>query len=59
MIKKILFHPVTQFNLVVVGFLILIQGMHMQAHYTMDIDVDSYVHNFCRKNVEKCQRFIE
>jgi len=59
MIKKILFHPVTHFNLVIVGFLVLVQSMHMHAHYTMDIDVDSYVYNFCRKNVEKCQRFIK
>ena len=58
MIKKILFHPVTHFNLLVVGFLVLIQGMHMHAHYTMEVDVESYVLNFCRKNLEKCERVI-
>ena len=58
MIKKILFHPVTHFNLLVVGFLVLIQSIHTHAHYTMEIDADSYVHNFCRRNVEKCKRFI-
>jgi len=39
--------------------LVLIQGMHTHAHYTMEIDADSYVYNFCRKNVEKCQKFID
>jgi hypothetical protein len=58
MFKKILSHPVTHFNLVVVGLLILIQGMHMHAHYTMEVDVESYVRNFCKKNVEKCERII-
>ena len=24
----------------------------------MELDADSYVYNFCRKNVEKCERFI-
>jgi len=59
MLKKILLHPVTHFNLLVVGFLFLIQSMHIHAHYTMEIDADSYVYNFCRKNVEKCQKFID
>jgi hypothetical protein len=59
MLKKILLHPVTHFNLLVVGFLSLIQSMHTHAHYTMEIDADSYVYNFCRKNVEKCQKFID
>jgi len=47
---KILKHPVTQFNLIIVGFLIVVQGLHTYAHYQMDRDVDSYVHNFLRKN---------
>ena len=25
----------------------------------MELDADSYVYNFCRKNVEKCERFID
>lgn len=48
----------TQFNLLVVGFLIAIQGLHLHAHYTMDMDADSYVRNFCKKNLEKCERII-
>jgi len=49
---------VTQFNLLVVGFLIVVQGLHTHAHYTMSLDADSYVHNFCKKNLEKCERII-
>ena len=55
---KVLLHPVTQFNLLVVGFLIAIQGLHLHAHYNMDFDVESYVRNFCKKNLEKCERII-
>ena len=58
MIKKILFSPVTHFNLLVVGFLVLVQSVHLHAHKTMELDADSYVYNFCRKNVEKCEKFI-
>jgi hypothetical protein len=55
---KVLLHPITQFNLLVVGFLIVIQGLHLQAHYSMDLDVESYVTAFCKKNLEKCERII-
>jgi hypothetical protein len=57
--KRILFSPVTHFNLIVVGFLALIQGFHLHAHHAMELDVDSYVRNFCRKNTEKCARFLK
>ena len=50
--------PITQFNLLVVGFLVLIQSLHLHAHYTMEVDVDSYVRAFCKKNVDKCERMI-
>ncbi len=59
MITKILFHPVTLFNLLTVGVLIMIQSIHLHAHKTMEIDADSYVYNFCKKNVEKCESFID
>ena len=59
MMIKVLLHPVTLFNLLIVGVLIMIQSIHSHAHYTMEIDADSYVYNFCKKNVEKCERFID
>ncbi len=55
---RVLFHPVTQFNLMTLGVLILIQTLHLHAHHTMEIDADSYVRNFCKKNIEKCESFI-
>jgi hypothetical protein len=58
MLKKIFFSPITHFNLLVVGFLILVQGLHTHAHYTMSLDADSYVHNYCKKNLEKCKRLV-
>ncbi|AFB17654.1 gp169 [Synechococcus phage S-RIM8 A.HR3] len=58
-IKQILRHPVTHFNVLVVGFLFIIQSMHTHAHYTMSLDADSYVRNFCKKNIEKCKRIID
>ncbi|AOO10316.1 hypothetical protein RW03080701_166 [Synechococcus phage S-RIM8] len=42
-----------------VGFLFIIQSMHTHAHYTMSLDADSYVRNFCKKNIEKCKRIID
>ena len=57
-IKQILCHPATHFNLLVVGFLFMIQFMHTHAHYTMSLDADSYVHAFCKQNLEECERII-
>jgi uncharacterized membrane protein len=57
--KRIFLSPITHFNLILVGMLILIQSMHLHAHKTMSMDVDSYVRNFCRKNIEKCQSFLD
>ena len=36
-------HPVTLFNGLLVGFLIIIGLAHNHAHYTMEVDADSYV----------------
>jgi hypothetical protein len=56
--KKIFFSPITHFNLILVGMLFLIQTIHTHAHYTMSRDVDSYVLNFCKKNLDKCKRIV-
>jgi len=57
-ILKVLSHPVTQFNLILVGTMCLIQGIHLHAHYMMDIDVDSYVTAFCKKTADECERIV-
>jgi len=55
---KILRSPVTHFNLLVVGFLIIVQGMHTHAHHTMSVDTDSYVRGFCKKNLDTCKSIV-
>ena len=57
-ILKILSHPVTQFNLILVGTACIIQAVHLNAHYMMDMDVESYVTAFCKKNSAKCEGII-
>ena len=57
--KKIFTSPITYFNLCILGFFILIQSAHLHTHYTMDMDVDSYVRNYCKKNLEKCKYIIQ
>jgi len=57
--KRILLSPVTHFNALLIGFLIIIGVMHNHAHHTMEVDADSYVRNFCRKNAELCQSFVD
>ena len=57
--KEILLSPITHFNLLIVGILIVIGAMHNHAHYTMEVDADSYVFQFCKKNPETCQRYID
>ena len=57
-VLQIISSPVTHFNVLLVGLVLLIQGLHTHAHYTMDTDVNSYVHNFCRKNRDECKRIV-
>jgi len=56
--KRFLFSPVTHLNLLIVGFLILVQGLHTHAHYTMEFDTDSYVRAFCKKNMKTCKNIV-
>jgi hypothetical protein len=57
--KRILTSPVTHFNLLLVGFLILVGVMHNHAHFTMEQDADSYVRAWCKKNPDTCQSYID
>ena len=57
-ILKGILHPATLFNGLLLGFLILVGVMHNHAHYTTEVDADSYVRNFCKKNVDKCERYV-
>ena len=57
--KRILSSPVTHFNVLIIGFFILIGVMHNDYHHRMDEDVHGYVRKFCEKNPEKCQDILE
>ena len=59
MFKRILLSPVTHFNILIVGTLIIIGVMHNNYHHRMDEDVHGYVRQFCEKNLEKCQDIVE
>tara|TARA_B100000900_G_scaffold80385_1_gene64764 strand:- start:1992 stop:2180 length:189 start_codon:yes stop_codon:yes gene_type:complete len=53
---KVLNHPVTQFNLLTVGMLILIQTIHTRAHHSYEVDVHGYVHQFIQENPDACPK---
>ena len=41
------------------GFFILVGVMHNHAHYSMEVDADSYVRQWCTKNPDVCKRYVE
>jgi hypothetical protein len=51
---RALLHPITQINLLIVGFLLLIEIIHTKAHHTYEVDVHGYVHQFIQKNPDAC-----
>ena len=57
--KRILDSPVTHFNLLIIGFFILVGVIHNDYHHRMDEDVHGYVRKFCEKNLEKCRDILE
>jgi len=55
LMKKItsaIFHPFTILNLILVGFLGLIEIFHTRAHHTLEVDVHGHIHRALRKNPE-------
>ena len=58
-LKAIVSSPVTHFKVLILGFFILVGVMHNNYHHAMDEDVHGYVRNFCFKNPDKCQNFID
>jgi hypothetical protein len=53
MLKKIIFSPVTHFNLLLVGLLLIVGVLHNQYHHSMEHDAHGFVRNFCQEN-DKC-----
>lgn len=54
-LTEALTHPVTLLNGTLVGTLIVIQSLHLHAHYQMEMDVDGYVKQYCNNNPTKCE----
>ena len=50
--------PICHLLVILLGTLAVIELAHTHAHYTMDKDTNSYVRNFCKKNLEKCESII-
>ena len=59
LIQRVLTHPVTLLNGLFVGFLIVVGLAHNHAHHTIELDADSYVRNWCKKNPDTCQSYID
>jgi len=55
---RYLWHPLTLFNLALVGTLGFIEIIHTKAHHTHEVDVHGYVRQFCRDNVETCESIV-
>jgi|TARA_B100001094_G_scaffold269845_1_gene274336 hypothetical protein len=49
---KVLFHPVTTFNLLLVGCIGFIEIVHTKVHYTLESDVHGHVRKTLRQNPE-------
>jgi len=49
---NVLGHPVTMFNLILVGMLLVIQAIHTKAHLTLEQDVHGHVFRTLKKNPE-------
>ena len=58
-ILQVILHPVTLLNGGLIGCLIFIGILHNHAHHTMEVDADSYVRQWCRKNPDTCQSYID
>jgi len=53
-------NPGTLTSLLLLGMIAMIGALHNYAHYTMNIDADSYVRQWCRSSAENkktCVRY--
>ena len=51
-ITSVIFHPVTSFNLLLVGCLGMIELVHIRSHHTLEQDVHGHVHRALKQNPE-------
>jgi len=55
-------HPLFVLNFLIIGFFIVVGMIHNHAHHTMELDVDSYVRKWCKKNDsnrQSCKNFSD
>ena len=52
--KSILFSPVTHFNVMIIGFFLLVGLLHNHTHHSLEIDPDGFVRRWCKENPEVC-----
>jgi len=57
-IRAILIHPVTHFNILSIGLLIMIQTFHNYAHYKMEHDIHGVVRKYCREKPYECAKYL-
>ena len=55
---KTLQHPLVILLLMMGGFLLLVEIIHMKAHQDYELDVHGYVKQFCRANLELCKEIL-
>ena len=55
---QILSSPVTHFNVLIVGFLILVGVMHNHAHHTMEHDMHGVVRKYCTEKPFECAEYL-
>lgn len=51
-IIEVLTHPLTGFNLCIVGLLVVVQLVHTKVHLTLESDVHGHVHRTLKKKPE-------
>ena len=51
---KVFTNPLTQINVMILGFLLLVQMIHTKAHHSYEVDVHGWVHQYLRENPDKC-----
>ena len=55
-LQQIVSSPVTHFNVLLVGLLVLVGVVHNYAHYTMEVDANSYVLQYLKKHPDYCDK---
>ena len=55
---KLILHPLSIILLVMSGFLVFVETIHLRHHQTHETDVHGYVKQFCRRNTEVCEEIL-